>query len=153
MDSLYKSFHTLKFSFWFFTRKSTTHPLIPLSTAMSLDNVTVNMSRLALARAIKTPDGDDTEADPWNKSVIFHQSHIPQAIEQHKGHRRGHGQHAARQNHSHRPQHDRMPQQRTPPPAQRPRSQAQVVASPQRQAQGSARKYATLKMRRFLHRK
>lgn len=42
---------------------------------MSVDNVTVSLSRLALAKAIKTPDTDD--AEPWTNSVIFHQAHIP----------------------------------------------------------------------------
>jgi len=106
---------------------------------MSLDNVTVNMSRLALARAIKTPDGDDTEADPWTKSVIFHQSHIPQAIEQHNGQRRSHGHQTARPQHPHRPHHGRVPQQRhSSSPAQRLHSQAQAQAPIPAQSQTSA---------------
>ncbi|CEG84338.1 hypothetical protein RMATCC62417_18156 [Rhizopus microsporus] len=43
---------------------------------MSLEDVSVSLSRLALAKAIKTPDTDEIEAEPWSKSVIFHQSHI-----------------------------------------------------------------------------
>ncbi|KAG0165224.1 hypothetical protein DFQ28_008283 [Apophysomyces sp. BC1034] len=39
------------------------------------DNITVSLSRLALARAIKTPDANE-EAEPWNKSVIFQQPHV-----------------------------------------------------------------------------
>lgn len=106
---------------------------------MSLDNVTVNMSRLALARAIKTPDVDDTEADPWTKSVIFHQSHIPQAIEQHNGQRRSHGHQTARPQHPHRPHHGRVPQQRhSSSPAQRLHSQAQAQAPIPAQSQTSA---------------
>lgn len=47
---------------------------------MSVDNVSVSLSRLALAKAIKTADSDEPGAEPWNKSVIFHQSHISQAM-------------------------------------------------------------------------
>ncbi|KAI9024351.1 hypothetical protein CLU79DRAFT_746703 [Phycomyces nitens] len=43
---------------------------------MSTENVTCSPSRLALARAIKTPDVGE-EAEPWTKSIIFFQSHIP----------------------------------------------------------------------------
>lgn len=46
----------------------------------SVDNVTVSLSRLALAKAIKTPDDDDKDAEPWTKSIIFYQSHIPQSM-------------------------------------------------------------------------
>ncbi|CAM0140130.1 unnamed protein product [Umbelopsis sp. WA50703] len=80
---------------------------------MSLDNVQVNMSRLALARAIKTPDGDDTEADPWNKSVIFNQSHIPQAIEQRRRQERNRGTPVPRQARSSRLQQEKV----SPPPS------------------------------------
>lgn len=104
---------------------------------MSLDNVTVNMSRLALARAIKTPDGDDSDADPWDKSVIFHQSHIPQAIEQYKGQRRGHTSPNQRQYHKSR--QGRIPQQRATPTTQRVRSQAPSQAPSQIQVQSQAR--------------
>jgi hypothetical protein len=100
---------------------------------MSLDNVTVNMSRLALARAIKTPDGDDSDSDPWDKSVIFHQSHIPQAIEQHKNQKRAQSSH--NQRHSHQPRQSRLPQQRIPPTTQRPRSQLSTQIQVQNQAQ------------------
>lgn len=43
---------------------------------MPLEDVTVSLSRLALAKAIKSADGEDEE--PWSKSVIFHQAHINQ---------------------------------------------------------------------------
>ncbi|KAI8328999.1 hypothetical protein BC941DRAFT_443973 [Chlamydoabsidia padenii] len=43
---------------------------------MSSENISVSLSRLALAKAIKTPDADEEESEPWAKSVIFHQSHI-----------------------------------------------------------------------------
>lgn len=43
---------------------------------MSTEEVTVSLSRLALAKAIKTPDAGEEEAEPWTKSVIFHQAHI-----------------------------------------------------------------------------
>lgn len=43
---------------------------------MSVDEVTVSLSRLALAKAIKTPDAGEEEAEPWSKSIIFHQAHI-----------------------------------------------------------------------------
>ncbi|KAI7865137.1 hypothetical protein BDF14DRAFT_1089596 [Spinellus fusiger] len=45
---------------------------------MSLENISVSLSRLALARAIKTPD--DKECEPWTKSVIFHQPHVDAAM-------------------------------------------------------------------------
>jgi hypothetical protein len=35
-----------------------------------------SLSRLALAKAIKTPEDGDLEAEPWNKSVIFNQPFI-----------------------------------------------------------------------------
>lgn len=35
-----------------------------------------SLSRLALAKAIKTPGEEDLEAEPWNKSVIFNQPFI-----------------------------------------------------------------------------
>jgi hypothetical protein len=104
---------------------------------MSLDNVTVNMSRLALARAIKTPDGDDSDADPWDKSVIFHQSHIPQAVQQNKGQRRGHTSPNQRQ--YHKPHQTRIPQQRTLPTKQRAALQAIPQAPSQIQVQSQAR--------------
>ncbi|KAI9255505.1 hypothetical protein BY458DRAFT_492777 [Sporodiniella umbellata] len=40
---------------------------------MSLEDVTVSLSRLALAKAIKSSEGGE---DAWSKSIIFHQSHI-----------------------------------------------------------------------------
>lgn len=43
---------------------------------MSSENISVSLSRLALAKAIKTPDAGEEESEPWAKSVIFHQSHI-----------------------------------------------------------------------------
>ncbi|KAL0075871.1 hypothetical protein J3Q64DRAFT_1363281 [Phycomyces blakesleeanus] len=43
---------------------------------MSVDNINVSLSRLALAKAIKTPDAGEDESEPWTNSVIFHQSHI-----------------------------------------------------------------------------
>lgn len=43
---------------------------------MSTHDVTVSLSRLALAKAIKTPDAGEKDAEPWSKSIIFHQSHI-----------------------------------------------------------------------------
>jgi hypothetical protein len=43
---------------------------------MSAEEVTVSLSRLALAKAIKTPDAGEDEAEPWTKSIIFHQAHI-----------------------------------------------------------------------------
>ncbi|OBZ86501.1 hypothetical protein A0J61_05457 [Choanephora cucurbitarum] len=42
---------------------------------MSSEEVTVSLSRLALAKAIKTPDAGEEQED-WSKSVIFHQAHI-----------------------------------------------------------------------------
>ncbi|CAO3607695.1 unnamed protein product [Cunninghamella echinulata] len=42
---------------------------------MSTENITVSLSRLALAKAIKTPDAGE-EKEPWSKSIIFHESHI-----------------------------------------------------------------------------
>ncbi|KAG0168675.1 hypothetical protein DFQ28_004337 [Apophysomyces sp. BC1034] len=47
---------------------------------MSTDNITCSLSRLALAKAIKTPDNGEEDSEPWNKSIIFHQSHIPQRM-------------------------------------------------------------------------
>ncbi|KAI9284959.1 hypothetical protein BC943DRAFT_380870 [Umbelopsis sp. AD052] len=104
---------------------------------MSLDNVTVNMSRLALARAIKTPDGDDSDADPWDKSVIFHQSHIPKAIEHHKGQRRGHTSPNHRQ--SHKAHQTRIPHQSRQPAKQRVASQPLPKATSLIQVQSQAR--------------
>lgn len=43
---------------------------------MSIENVPVRLSRLLLAKAIKTPDPDEKDAEPWMKSIIFHQPHI-----------------------------------------------------------------------------
>ncbi|KAI9020035.1 hypothetical protein CLU79DRAFT_229869 [Phycomyces nitens] len=43
---------------------------------MSVDHINVSLSRLALAKAIKTPDAGEDESEPWTKSVIFHQAHI-----------------------------------------------------------------------------
>ncbi|KAI7866328.1 hypothetical protein BDF14DRAFT_1743679 [Spinellus fusiger] len=40
------------------------------------EKVAYNLSRIALAKAIKTPDAGES-GEGWNKSVIFHQSHIP----------------------------------------------------------------------------
>ncbi|RUO96143.1 hypothetical protein BC936DRAFT_142543 [Jimgerdemannia flammicorona] len=59
----------------------------------AVDNITVNFSRLALAKAIKTPDAGEDDAEPWQKSVIFHQSHIPQSPppKQRRGAPRGQG--------------------------------------------------------------
>jgi hypothetical protein len=45
-------------------------------TRMSTDDVSVSLSRLALAKAIKTPDSGEDDAEPWSKSIIFHQAHI-----------------------------------------------------------------------------
>lgn len=47
---------------------------------MSLEDVTVSLSRLALAKAIKTPDTEEQDAEPWTKSVIFYQSHIDEQM-------------------------------------------------------------------------
>lgn len=90
---------------------------------MSLDNVQVNMSRLALARAIKTPDGDDTEADPWNKSIIFNQSHIPQAIEQHRRQEHKRSSPAPRQGRKSRPPQQKISPQPTLPQQRKTSSQ------------------------------
>lgn len=43
---------------------------------MSNTDIHVTLSRLALAKAIKTPDVGEEEAEPWTKSIIFHQPHI-----------------------------------------------------------------------------
>lgn len=51
-------------------------------SSLNTDNVTVSLSRLALAKAIKTPDEGETEAEPWTKSVIFHQSHVSDSMRQ-----------------------------------------------------------------------
>ncbi|KAI8882827.1 hypothetical protein K501DRAFT_333758 [Backusella circina FSU 941] len=65
---------------------------------MSTDDVTVSLSRLALAKAIKTPDAGEDDAEPWSRSIIFHQAHIdpqmrfsiehPQQQQQHQQNRR-----------------------------------------------------------------
>lgn len=47
---------------------------------MSTEEVTVSLSRLALAKAIKTPDAGEEEAEPWTKSIIFHQAHIDEQM-------------------------------------------------------------------------
>ncbi|KAL1929469.1 hypothetical protein VTP01DRAFT_1607 [Rhizomucor pusillus] len=49
-------------------------------SSSSVDNVSVSLSRLALAKAIKTPDHDDPDAEPWTKSIIFYQSHIHKSM-------------------------------------------------------------------------
>jgi hypothetical protein len=41
-----------------------------------MDQVQHSLSRLALAKAIKTPTVGEEEAEPWNKSVIFNQPFI-----------------------------------------------------------------------------
>jgi ribosomal protein L12E/L44/L45/RPP1/RPP2 len=41
-----------------------------------------SLSRLALAKAIKTPEEGDSEAEPWSKSVIFNQPFIKQLQKQ-----------------------------------------------------------------------
>ncbi|KAI9246870.1 hypothetical protein BDA99DRAFT_609406 [Phascolomyces articulosus] len=46
------------------------------------DNVTVSLSRLALAKAIKTPDDEESNKEPWTKSIIFHQSHVSDSMRQ-----------------------------------------------------------------------
>ncbi|KAI7849617.1 hypothetical protein BDC45DRAFT_539891 [Circinella umbellata] len=42
----------------------------------SVNNVRVSLSRLALAKALKTPDENEQEQDSWEYSIIFYQSHI-----------------------------------------------------------------------------
>ncbi|SAL99529.1 hypothetical protein [Absidia glauca] len=49
---------------------------LPLLYLYNYKNVPVRLSRLLLAKAIKTPDPDENDAEPWMKSIIFHQSHI-----------------------------------------------------------------------------
>lgn len=38
-----------------------------------MDELDRKLSRLALAKAIKTPLESESDIDPWNKSVIFNQ--------------------------------------------------------------------------------
>ncbi|KAG2218610.1 hypothetical protein INT45_013918 [Circinella minor] len=42
----------------------------------SVNNVRVSLSRLALAKALKTPDENEQQQDSWEYSIIFYQSHI-----------------------------------------------------------------------------
>ncbi|KAG1078323.1 hypothetical protein G6F42_024322 [Rhizopus arrhizus] len=107
---------------------------------MSTEEVTVSLSRLALAKAIKTPDAGEEEAEPWTKSIIFHQPHIDEQMrnsiinpqsQQHNRRKNGrHGnqkqpllkQHRYPQQHPQ--QHHQYPQQgrQVPPPMSRVRS-------------------------------
>ncbi|KAI8099621.1 uncharacterized protein BX664DRAFT_355026 [Halteromyces radiatus] len=71
---------------------------------MSVENISVSLSRLALAKAIKTPDTGEDESEPWTKSVIFHQSHISPGMrenmmnpQQQQQRRQQHGRHHQRQ--------------------------------------------------------
>ncbi|KAI8329972.1 hypothetical protein BC941DRAFT_441773 [Chlamydoabsidia padenii] len=49
---------------------------------MSVENESVSLSRLLLAKAIKTPDSEEQDAEPWTKSILFHQSHISPSMRQ-----------------------------------------------------------------------
>jgi hypothetical protein len=41
-----------------------------------MEQIQHSLSRLALAKAIKTPGAEEQEAEPWNKSIIFNQPFI-----------------------------------------------------------------------------
>jgi hypothetical protein len=45
------------------------------------DSLSQNLSRLALAKAIKTPYEDDTDAEHWSKSIIFCQPFVEEMEE------------------------------------------------------------------------
>jgi hypothetical protein len=100
---------------------------------MSTEDVTVSLSRLALAKAIKTPDAGEKEAEPWTKSIIFHQAHIDpqmrQSIlnpqQQRRNNRQPRQQYRQQQHHQQpQPQQQRYPSQqpRNASPMQRVRS-------------------------------
>lgn len=101
---------------------------------MSTDDVSVSLSRLALAKAIKTPDSGEDDAEPWSKSIIFHQAHIdpqmrysienPQHQQQQQhNRRRGPTKNTSHGRHSHvYPQQQQETKKLVPPPMHRARS-------------------------------
>ncbi|CEP15810.1 hypothetical protein [Parasitella parasitica] len=104
---------------------------------MSTDEVTVSLSRLALAKAIKTPDAGENEAEPWTKSIIFHQPHIdaqmrssilnPQSQQYNRRKNGRHGNHKQPLLKQHKyPQHQPLKQQHQ----KYPHSSARLVAPP-----------------------
>ncbi|KAI8990184.1 hypothetical protein BDB01DRAFT_498504 [Pilobolus umbonatus] len=120
---------------------------------MSTNDVTVSLSRLALAKAIKTPDVGEKDAEPWSKSIIFHQSHIdsnmiqsivnPQQQNKYRGNGRNqkqqprypqqHQQHQQQQQQQQQhQQHQRRP---NPPPMHRTRSDESTMYNNQTPSQ------------------
>jgi hypothetical protein len=99
---------------------------------MPLEDVTVSLSRLALAKAIKTPDGDEQE--PWSKSVIFHQSHINQDMRNSILNPQSNGQARMR---AHRHRHAKYPNQ-SQFPHQRPNQAMIRTRSNDRQSSSSS---------------
>ncbi|KAI9256129.1 hypothetical protein EDC94DRAFT_498541, partial [Helicostylum pulchrum] len=51
---------------------------------MSQDQLKIQhaLSRLELAKAIKTPEPGAIDAEPWSKSIIFNQPFIKQLLQQ-----------------------------------------------------------------------
>lgn len=84
---------------------------------MSTEEVSVSLSRLALAKAIKTPDTNEEEAEPWSKSVIFHQSHIDAQM------RNSIINPMSNKNRRRQPQPFKQKHMHTPPPMNRARSE------------------------------
>ncbi|KAI8068047.1 hypothetical protein BC940DRAFT_333259 [Gongronella butleri] len=83
---------------------------------MSSEKITVSLSRLALAKAIKTPDDTD-EGEPWFNSIIFHQSHVTQDMIDAMVRGPQQQQHGRRH---HRPQQQHQQQQQQQARQQRP---------------------------------
>jgi hypothetical protein len=99
---------------------------------MPLEDVSVSLSRLALAKAIKTPDGNEQEAEPWSKSVIFHQPHINQNMRNTIVNPQSNGQARVKGNkyQNYRPQqHQQQQQQQQAPPMIRARSNEKPISS------------------------
>ncbi|KAI7865223.1 uncharacterized protein EV154DRAFT_166123 [Mucor mucedo] len=65
------------------------------------------LARLALAKAIKTPDENEPEAEPWTKSIIFNQPFLKQLQKQ---------QHQQHQQQQHYPKQPQQQQQKQYPP-------------------------------------
>ncbi|KAG1467134.1 hypothetical protein G6F55_000013 [Rhizopus delemar] len=91
------------------------------------------LSRLALAKAIKTPDGNEQEAEPWSKSVIFHQPHINQNMRNTIVNPQSNGQARVKGNkyQNYRPQQhqQQQQQQQQAPPMIRARSNEKPISS------------------------
>lgn len=100
---------------------------------MPLEDVSVSLSRLALAKAIKTPDGNEQEAEPWSKSVIFHQPHINQNMRNTIVNPQSNGQARVKGNkyQNYRPQQhqQQQQQQQQAPPMIRARSNEKPISS------------------------